>query len=343
MFNGGYKVSELISKSGKNYVPNVALKAMLPYIVGLDVPSLPFSIPASPTLSKVVGFQSPRTAYQGGFEGNYLMFEDSTDGTAAANWTVNFVDYAGRYLMNFPCHVRTVFGTAQNPAYIREPLLLFSREKLGIQMFKISGGAVSVRLNGGGVQYNPTIIKQQKFVDDRIRKWQNRRQSIFPYWLTPLNPVVMGASGTTIIDVKIGQTIQFFTMANVSTGDYALSITEVRSGQTLCNGQWSSTNGIGDAAFPWIFDRPYLVKEGGRLRFTFTDLSGAPNNAFLTIAGRKIMVPVVDDGDYNSDIAPIADVYDGFTDETTGSVDSGGKDALGALRLRGRRQHQRMR
>lgn len=317
---------QLIKKVGDAWQPTSKYNAMVPFTLSIDpddVRTLPVTIT---TAAQNVGFQAPRISDSGGFEGNLLMFEDSTAGTAAANWLTQFVDRSGRALSNQPCHVRTVFGTAQLPAYCREPLVLFSREKAELMLDMIAGTSTG-RVNIGGVAYNPTNVEQQKFIIERVAKWEERRKYVWPFWFTTeISPVVLTALQTNAnFDVRIGEHFEAFSMSFVSTGEFQLAITEVRSGKTLCNGQFDSAGAMDSATFPWIFDRPYMIPKGSRLRFTFTDVSGAPNSIFVTIAGRKIVnVPfkdipsVLKDTDVNRDTEDmsVADFYSGVKLET---------------------------
>jgi hypothetical protein len=57
------------------------------------------------------------------------------------------------------------------------------------------------------------------------------------------------------------------------------------------NGLVTATTGLGNANFPAIWPTGFVIPSGYRLRLTITDLSGAPNTIFFTIAGRKIYAP----------------------------------------------------
>lgn len=318
---------QLVSKD-KYWQPLGKYNAMLPFVISIDPKDVP-TLPAGVTVNGIyAGFEAPVLAFNGGFEGTVLTFEDSTDGTAAAQWTILMRDIVGRDQMNAPCHVRTIFGTAQLPAIIQEPLTLFYREKMTNFLKKVSGvaGTVSARINCGGVAYCPNSVEQQAYIADRIKKWERRRQNVFPFWYTiPMDSagVVLTALQTLNFDIKVGNHFEAFKMAFVSTGDFAFEMSETRSGRVLSNGRISSAAGLGDATFPWIFDKPYLIPQGGRLRITLQDLSNAGNTIFLTIQGRKIVdVPLKDVSEvlHDTDVAfddqtVRGDIYAGMRDE----------------------------
>lgn len=287
---------QLIQKKGGFIQPQGKYNALLPYVLGvdpIDVPVLPVTI----TNNGIgVGMRAPVLAYEGGFEGTLLTFEDSTDTTAAADLSVLFRDIVGRDLMNAPCHIKTIFGTAQLPAIIEEPLTLFYREKMEVTLRKITAGTTTARINAGGVAYCPNSVEQQAFIKERIKKWEVRRQNVFPFWYTiSPAPVVLTALQQLNFDIKIGAHFEAFKMAFVSTGEFGFQISDTRSGRVLSNGFISSAAGLGNATFPWVFDRPYLIPEGQRLRITLVDISNAGNTIWLALQGRKITnVPLKD-------------------------------------------------
>jgi hypothetical protein len=102
--------------------------------------------------------------------------------------------------------------------------------------------------------------------------------------------VALGANATGDFQAKIGDDGHFeaFGINAVSTGNFSLEILEIKTKQTLMNGAITQTNGIGNARFPGLFFKPYLIPAMYRLNFRVTDLSGAPNTIWLTMFGRKI-------------------------------------------------------
>jgi hypothetical protein len=70
-----------------------------------------------------------------------------------------------------------------------------------------------------------------------------------------------------------------------------VTISEVKTKQTLMNGQISQLNGLGDARFPTIYPTPYLIPAGYRLRINVQNLTGAPMSMWFTMFGRKIYAP----------------------------------------------------
>lgn len=235
-----------------------------------------------------VNFRAPN--YGAGasiFEGTEWVFSDQTDTTALNNCTAFFQDYGGRKLMNAPCHVRTLFGTGRLPGVLHEPLIMPARDILTTIFTKISGGTVNVRPYCNGVVYG-TGDGSSPLVKDQMRRLAERFQHFFPRWITFDNgaPSIVANSTNNPFDIRIGENTELFTMTAVATGDFALSIEEVDTGTTLMNGKISQGNAIGDARYPTVFEFPYLIPAGTRLRLLIDDLSGSTNTIYLTFAGR---------------------------------------------------------
>jgi len=111
-----------------------------------------------------VGFKQPYASVEGldggmgtPFEVRSLVFEDSTDGTANADFTVVLKDLGSvREFMNRPIHIRTLAGVAQTPALLREPYMFLSQRNVSATFAKVSGGATTVRLYMVGAEYFPS-------------------------------------------------------------------------------------------------------------------------------------------------------------------------------------------
>jgi hypothetical protein len=96
--------------------------------------------------------------------------------------------------------------------------------------------------------------------------------------------------------LKPGNDAQFevFKIATVQTGNFAWSLEDAKTFQTLMNGQVTVTNATGNALFPTLLSTPYILPSDKRFRLRVLDLSGAPNTIFFTLCGRKIYAPFMD-------------------------------------------------
>ncbi len=282
---------------------------MQPAWLYFDQPAVtPYPINAAPAQTPPGTFRVYYSSNQGAdnwlgnpLEIRNLLFADSTDLTPNANWSVQLKQIGQtRELCNFPVHVRTMFGTAQFPAVLKEPLFMASQDILQCNLQKLGGGATNVRLYLGGCEYytwSPDLLsfpEARQHVHERVRKWMNRSRYIHPYWVTTDTPVVLAPNGITTVTIRPGESSQFeaFTMAVVSTGNFGLEMKEVKTGTSLMNGQITQTNALGNALLPTILPCKYLVPGGNYFSLRFEDLSGAPNTIYLTIAGRKIYAPI---------------------------------------------------
>ncbi len=293
--------------------------ALVPYMCAPDANErqLPISIPAlAGGATATINFRCPSNSpgYERigtGLEVSQLVFADSTDTTALADWTVQLKDPFGRYFSNLPIHVRNMFGIANYTALMREPFAFFQSEIISATLAKLSGNAVNVYPYLSTLQYIPKTLEQKVFCDKRLSQWQLRRQHVFPFWFTPGAPVSLTALQVSSVEKKLSDShFEVFAIAVVSTGDYAYEITEVQSGQTLMNGRISRNSGLGTVQLPTILAAPYLIMRGSQLRFTFEDLSNGNNNIHHTLIGRKIIGPLKDFNEVEKstcDIVPLAD------------------------------------
>lgn len=237
---------------------------------------------------------------------NRVVFEDSTDTTAAAAWTVMLKDMGDivQY-MNRPIHVRTFAGTSQLPAGLSEPLFLPTRHQLQLTAKKISGGATSARLFFGGAIFYSWSTELAQHPQDReimfnlIAKYLERRKYITPFYLTPEsdNGVLIPANSTVQIDALIGDDGHFEAthwMSVETSARYEVEIFNPDTKQALSNGPIHKGAMIGTAQNPQELPTTYLVPAGGRIRFKFKDLSGSENRVFFTMRGLKIRAPLRD-------------------------------------------------
>ena len=234
-----------------------------------------------------------------------IQYADSGagQGTAVANWTVRLRDAGDqRELMNQPLHIRTFAGTAQQPAILREPLLIVSSSWVTAQFAKVAGAATAGRLYLTGCQYFPWSPDLQAFpaakahMEKVVGKWMERTRYIHPYWLTGnANPYTVPLNGALRDVVRVAEDSQFeiFTLASLANADYGLEITNVTNGQMLMNGVVTATNAVGSNLFPTILPVPFLIPGGHKLAFRLSDIGGAgPITVWLSLQGRKIYAPL---------------------------------------------------
>lgn len=233
-----------------------------------------------------------------------IVFEDSVDGTAVADFAVTIKETGeARTFMNNPIHIRCLAGTARRPAILREPLLISSKHVLQVDVRKFSVGDTAMRMYLIGAQYYPWAPEflrrpeASRIIRETIRKWNERRKYVVPYWFTTeVVPVPILGGATVDVIAKVGDDgpLEIFGITSVSTGNYQLAVREMRKFQTIMNGTVTVANGLGTNLYPMAFSTPWLIPEGTRVQCRITDLSGAPNNVYLCFFGRKIYAPFRD-------------------------------------------------
>jgi hypothetical protein len=272
-----------------------------------DVPTGVFTIAAAGLPTRPVGWKQPYTSLGGldaGFgqplEVKYLLLSDSTVGLGAADYEVSLFEMGmTRKFMNRACHVRTIFGDAKYPGRMKEPFMFWSQHQVQAQFNKLTGGAANVRAYLAGAQYYPWVPQPDESrnkVVEYLKKWKNRQESVWPFWLTTERAVSLTSGQEANFEMLVGQDAHFLasSIAVVSDGNFEWDLLEVKTGQQLSSGRITKTNSLGDARLPHILPVPYLVPAGYRLRLTVKDLSLATNRIFFTIQGRRINGPLVD-------------------------------------------------
>jgi len=293
------KINDLLSIDGNKVAVRQNTRGFKPYWTSFDDKStrLPYTLAASTTIPSPLTVQGPRNNPDyAANQCEYMVYADATDGNSSA-FTIQLKDFCGRELMNRPCHIRTVAGSAQQPALIYEPLFIKSRETMWVQFQKLTAGTASIFWYMPGILYTPqNAIPNQREIEDYVRKRTEYRKYVYTYWQTTEQNVVLSSNAVRQqFDIMLGENFEAFNITSVSTGDFAFRLTDVRSGQELMNGAINNLNGIGTAQNPMIFDEPYLMLKGSRLRFSFDDLSGAENTIYITMQGRRINADVKND------------------------------------------------
>mgnify|MGYP001561029656 CR=1 FL=1 len=232
-----------------------------------------------------------------------IVFEDDTDGSTSANWTVMVKDMGDKtQFMNQPIHVRAFAGTAQLAGKTFEPLLLPSRHALLVTPTKISGAAVQARLafwGGLHLAWSQTLLQfptDRQILHTLIQKYLERRKQVFPFWLTTETVPSLAVNQSAEYEMLIGEDGHFEAshIMYISGGDFEFEIFNPLTKQTMMNGKVQCSGHIGPNALnPQRLPVPWLIPSGQRLRLKVTCLSGdATNRLDLVLRGRKIRAPL---------------------------------------------------
>lgn len=303
----------------------LALRGILsrcqPYALGisdLDANTLPFTVNAAGTPTPVCHWywKLLERRYNSPLIGTHITFEDSTDTTAAADFSVRLSDdSAQRWYMNSPIHVRCMAGNSQTPFMLYdpnasfglrgEPLIIPPANKVSIYTRKVTGSATTMRICLHGRNYYAATPDPS-----RVARWLARRRFVYPYWLGICDgslgydvggvSVTAGATKQVNVNIEDGHFEGLKLMA-VSTYNFYCEIVEMRSLTTLWNGRISQTNGIGNANYPCVFDVPFMLPKGAQLRVTLQNANGSyTNKIFLCMFGRNIIAPWGDQQEVDS-------------------------------------------
>jgi hypothetical protein len=267
-----------------------------------------FTINAVPTATPPIVYRLPHASLDmDNGVGNPLritdfVFEDSTDTTALASWTITMKDMGEQMqFMNAPIHIRTFAGTSQLPAKCFEPLFLPSRHALMMTVDKISFGAVTARLYGVGELYCTWSPNMERYPADArvmnalVQKYLERRKYIQPYWCTTDGGCLQVPAGMTIeTDMTIGDDAHFeasHILAVAVDPRYQITLFNPLTRQTIVNGTIDGSM-LGDAFNPQPFPATFVIPAGETIRVRITDLSNSDNIVWLTLRGRKIKAPL---------------------------------------------------
>lgn len=290
--------SPLVVEQGGKFVPLAGMNKLMPFWLGIDSAdqnSLPMTLAAAGTPSSPFHFKAmQQESYPTPFLGKQIVFEDGTDGTAAANWSVQMLDADNRRLSNYPVHVRCLAGTAQLPFKLVEPLIIPSLAKVEVQCRKITGAATVMRMHLGGCYPIGGTPNTQ-----RIQNWLKRRSLVLPYWFTVCDgslgwdvggvQVGAGVGTSTQVTMKVENgSFDAYKLMAIASADFYMAVLDPKTGVTLFNGQISQTNGIGTALWPLDLT-PWFVAKNSELRFTLVNTSASANNVFLALHGKLYM------------------------------------------------------
>jgi len=302
-------------KASGKFLPDESRRYILPFHAFFDLSDVAgvYALPGSATPAQLVCWKQPYSSING-MDANLgtplqiksLLISDSTN-YDTADYLVELNELGeSRKFMNKPVHVRTIFGTAKYPGTLCEPYMFSSQHQIQMQFTNLSVTGRSVRPYLSGAQYYPWAAQSAKSRDalaSVIKRWNMRRGQVWPFWLTTEEPISLAANAEANFEMLPGQDAQFIArfMTAVSTGNFEYSLLEVKTQQSLTNGRATFTNTLGDARLPKRLSKDYVVPAGYRLRLTVKDLSGATNNIYFTIAGKKVYAPLNDSAEAGCD------------------------------------------
>lgn len=120
------------------------------------------------------------------------------------------------------------------------------------------------------------------------------QDNVLPYFYQASNTTAksnaVGANTTGQNSIKISADSAFVacSVRGASTGDFTAQLRQDASDRILMNEQIHSSALMGTAEFPGPFHKPMLLPANTTLSIDYTDLSGATNQIWLSLAGFKV-------------------------------------------------------
>lgn len=230
---------------------------------------------------------------QGSFDWTHLI------GASTGDYTIQFFD-PGRQtrIMNRPIHSGTIIGTGRRPFALAEPYLFNVEDKerrMIAKLYDLSGGTNTVRLYLYGRRYYEREAKP--FIGQTIKRSLGNDWRTNAYFLavdeadrkgTP-PPILANGDLTHTFTMDHDEDTDIQKMMVVSTGAFEFNLRDVDTGRTLSNKPIHVDNGWGTAQFPFYLSDTWLLERNKELKLEMTDLSGADNTVYATLAGRRLV------------------------------------------------------
>ncbi len=209
----------------------------------------------------------------------------------------------GRDLTNNWVHIDSIAGTAQFPFLLQDPLYLDPESYLQAEYMKLAvGGAADVvdfHIEGTRYFIEDGNLPTMRAADKKMRE---NRLNNYPCIKTineegavvaglQLPGVVLGANAQGTYTVTIPRNYHFTVkkVTAVAAAGGAAAAFSIRyydhRERELGNGALDSRAVMGTGVLPELLSQPFTIERNRTIRVVITDLSGAPNNFFITFTG----------------------------------------------------------
>lgn len=229
---------------------------------------------------------------QGHFDWEYIV------GSSDYAFTLEFFDPGKqRLLQNRPVHSNCIVGIGARPFKLPESYFFNvgqSQRSLQCKIRNLNSLPNVVRLTLYGRRFYhhecpPDIALEM------VRKFE-RNERAHVYFLQPkeetlqgtMVAIAPGAAATYTFESDDSADTILTKLMYASTGVFNCLIRERSTNRTLMTRDIYSNMMWGNAEFPSFFADTYLLERMRQLLVTVTDLSGAPNTVFLTMAGTRL-------------------------------------------------------
>ncbi len=223
---------------------------------------------------------------QGHYEIFYSMFQSTGD------FTINIFDPGTRrFLMNREIHNRTIAGTARRPHIWPESYFMNvenAQRSLLVTFRDLSGNPNNIRFTLVGRRFYHKESPPE--IQAKMTEFFNKKERTNVYFLTTDDPIALLANATATFDIRTTDEAdtEIFKLMSVQDGIFEFDLLDASTGRTFMNGLIRQEVGFGDNEFPFILPESLVLERNYRLQARITDLSGAPNNIFLTFGSRRL-------------------------------------------------------
>lgn len=231
-------------------------------------------------------------------QGHFEAFYAICDRTGPATITL-FDPGTNRFLMNREVHIDTVVsglsGAGGQRPFIWPESYFFNVEDAGramiVQFRDLSGEDNNIRFGLEGRRFYTKESPPDIYA--KMYEYFGRKERTNIYFLTTDNTVLLPSAGApteTVAYARVTDEADFevFKIDCVSDGPFEWTIRDTGTGRILSNGFHSNTMRTGVAEYPYIFVEPLLVERNYQLQFNFRNMSGVPNNVYMTLVGRRL-------------------------------------------------------
>lgn len=257
-----------------------------------------FALVTNPTTSTMsAGGTTPPLTMPVDTQGHFEAFYAVADRTGPCTVTL-FDPGTSRYLMNREIHIDTIVsgisGNGGQRPFIWPESYFMNVEDAGralvAQFRDLSGASNTVRFMLEGRRFYTKEAPPQVY--QKMYEYFGRKERTNVYFLTTDQDVSLTASSTTInssfMRVTDEADFEIYKICSVSQGAYEWTLRDTSTGRILSNDYTSNTCRTGNAEYPYILPEPILIERNYSLQLDIRNLSGATNNVYFTLIGRRL-------------------------------------------------------
>jgi hypothetical protein len=208
--------------------------------------------------------------------------------SSAGNFTTQIVETgSGSILSDFPIAQSSLWGIAQRPNYLLDPLIIAPSANILFNLINGIAGANAVQLVIEGYKNYDLSAPPVAYGKNPVRPFAGTIK-FFQY--TANQSLAGNASGTVQTRIQADSNFVIRKMLALSTGNFQIRLSDTASGSLWQTDFIQRDNILGNAQYPAKLSKPRLVKRNSAIQVELTDLSGAPNDIQVVFEGAKIYI-----------------------------------------------------